>query len=193
MRGFRRGRARLPATFSSGPTVWSGVRSPGRDCGEFVAARHAPMLRAAFLLTGSQQDAEDLVQDALVRVVGRWARVSAADDPVAYADRMLVNAFLTGRRRRWHGEIPHADPPDAIGDGGYERVDERDRLRRALLALPARQRAAVVLRHYEQQSEAQTATVMGCSVGTVKSLTSRGLAALRTRLPADQPTTREVP
>lgn len=151
------------------------------------------MVRAAFLLTGSQHDAEDLVQDALVRIVGRWRRVAAADDPVAYANRILLNVFLSGRERRWRGEVPHASVPEEPGAGEYGRVDDRDRLRRALLTLPPRQRAAVVLRHYEQRSEAQTASSLGCSVGTVKSLTSRGLAQLRIRLEPDALAREEAP
>lgn len=158
-----------------------------------MAARHAPMVRAAFLLTGSQHDAEDLVQDALVRVIGRWKRVAAADDPVAYANRILLNVFLSGRERRWRGEVPHADVPEEPGGAGYGRVEDRDRLRRALVSLPPRQRAAVVLRHYEQRSEAETAALLGCSVGTVKSLTSRGLAGLRARLEPDARAREEAP
>lgn len=157
--------------------------APDRD--GFVAARQGSLLRAAYLLTGSQQDAEDLTQEALVRIVGRWRKVSRADDPVAYANRVLVNVFLSGRERRWRGEVPHAALPEVEGDAAYVRVDDRDRLRRALLALPPRQRAAVVLRHYEQRTEAETASLMGCSVGTVKSLTSRGLAGLRRGMAAE--------
>jgi RNA polymerase sigma-70 factor (sigma-E family) len=154
------------------------------------------MLRSAFLLCGSQTDAEDLAQDALVRVVQRWGRVSRSDDPVAYSNRILLNTFLSGRRRRWHGEVAHAAPPerpdDAVG-GGYGAVDDRDVLRRALMGLPPRQRAAVVLRHYQQMSEADAAALMGCSVGTVKSLTSRGIAALRAHTGALLPAGEELP
>jgi RNA polymerase sigma-70 factor (sigma-E family) len=159
----------------------SGKR-PAPDCAAFVAARQPALIRSAFLLCGSQQDAEDLVQETLVRVVQRWRRVCAADDPVAYTGRIQLNAFLSARGRRWHGEVPHAELPEGALVDDYDRVDDRDRLRRALLALPPRQRAAVVLRHYEQRSEADTATLMACSVGTVKSLTSRGLSSLRSAL-----------
>jgi len=141
------------------------------------------MLRSAFLLCGSRSDAEDLAQEALIRVVQRWGRVSRSDDPVAYSNRILLNTFLSGRRRRWHVEVSHASPPDVSDESSdYEAVDDRDVLRRALLSLPPRQRAAVVLRHYQQMSEADTARLMDCSVGTVKSLTSRGLVGLRTQL-----------
>ena len=149
---------------------------------QFVAAEHAGLLRAAYLLTGSQDAAEDLVQETLIRVLVHWRRVSRADSPAAYTRKMLLSAFLRGRQRAWHGEVPHDLLPERAHDSAYAVVDERDAICQALLALPPRQRAAVVLRHYEDQSEATTAHVMGCSVGTVKSLTSRGLAALRTSL-----------
>jgi RNA polymerase sigma-70 factor (sigma-E family) len=168
------------ATFRGAQQVEVGVtRLPVPDCAAFVAALQPALVRSAYLLCGSQQDAEDLVQETLVRIVQRWRRVAAAEDSAAYASRILLNVFLSGRARRWHGELPHAHLPETAGAGGYDRVEDRDRLRRALLALPPRQRAAVVLRHYEQRSEADTAVLMACSVGTVKSLTSRGLAALR--------------
>lgn len=174
------------ATFHPAQPVYTQVTASVPDRDTFVAARHGALVRAAYLLTGSQPDAEDLAQEALVRIVGRWRKVVRADDPVAYANRVLLNVFLSGRARRWRGEIPHAELPESEGDAGYRRVDDRDGLRRALLALPPRQRAAVVLRHYEQRSEADTATMLGCSVGTVKSLTSRGLATLRAEMSPQQ-------
>lgn len=147
----------------------------------FAAAEHARLVRAAFLLTGDAHAAQDLAHDALVRVLQKWSKVEAADDPAAYARRIMLNLFLTARRRSWRGEIPQAAVPDAPASGDEHAVaDDRDQLRRALAALPPRQRAAVVLRHYEQLTEAQTAVLLGCSVGNVKSLSSRGLAALRT-------------
>lgn len=92
---------------------------------------------------------------------------------------MLLNVFLRGRQRSWHTEIPHGLLPERPQDSPYAAVDLQDAVCRTLLTLPARQRAAVVLRHYEDRSEAETAHLMGCSVGTVKSLTSRGLKTLR--------------
>lgn len=151
---------------------------------QFVAAEQAALLRAAFLLTGSQEAAEDLVQETLTRVLVHWRRVSRAGSPQAYVRRMLMNVFLRGRQRAWHGEVPYAVLPEQPEESPYAAADERDLVRRVLLTLPPRQRAAVVLRHYEDRSEAQTAQLMGCSVGTVKSLTSNGLTALRSRLPA---------
>lgn len=166
------------ATFRPGRSIGVCVGDPE----QFVAAEQAALLRAAFLLTGSQDAAEDLVQETLIRVFVNWRRVSRADSPPAYVRRMLLSVFLRGRERSWHGEIPHGLLPELPGDAPYEAVDEQDAVRRALLTLPPRQRAAVVLRHYEDRSEADTASVMACSVGTVKSLTSRGLARLRDAL-----------
>lgn len=146
----------------------------------FAAAHHAQLVRSAYLLVGESHAAQDLAQDTLVQVLQKWRKVESADHPAAYARRVMLNLFLTGQRRRWHGETPSAELPDRPrADDPNAAADERDVLRRALRALPPRQRAAVVLRHYEQLSEAQTAHLLGCSAGTVKSLTSRGLAALR--------------
>lgn len=149
----------------------------------FLAQQQTGLLRAAYLLTGDSTRAQDLVQETFVRLLASWRQVERADVPEAYAQRVLLNTFLTGHRRRWHGELPHAELPDASGEQSpYAAVDDHDELRRALLSLPARQRAAVVLRHHQDLSEARTAELLGCSVGTVKSLTSRGLAALRVAL-----------
>lgn len=174
------------ATFGGVQRVGVGVD----DCEQFVAGQHAALSRAAFLLTGERDAAQDLVQETLIRVLVQWRRVARADVPEAYARRILLNTFLGGRRRAWHREQPQALLPDRPGEAGdYAAVDELDTLRRALLSLPPRQRAAVVLRHYEDRSEAQTAELLGCSVGNVKALTSRGLVALRLALGSPEETT----
>jgi RNA polymerase sigma factor (sigma-70 family) len=90
-----------------------------------------------------------------------------------------VRTALAWRRRRWHGEVPTSPLPDAAGGDAVTAIAGRDRLQRALLLVPPRQRAAVVLRFYEDLTEAETARVMGCSVGTVKSQTAKALARLR--------------
>lgn len=148
----------------------------------FLAAEHAALLRAAFLLTGEQASAQDLTQETFVRVLVQWKRVARADSPQAYTRRVMLNVFLAGQRRGWSREIAHEQLPDTGVLAPYAAVEDHEEVRRALLALPPRQRAAVVLRHYEDRSEAQTAELMGCSIGTVKSLTSRGLASLRLSL-----------
>ena len=154
-----------------------------------MTGQQPALLRAAYLLTGSSPAAQDLVQETLVRVLLQWRRVERADVPEAYARRIMLNLFLGARRRAWSGELPHAELPDTATVSTYDDVDARDQLRRALLAMPPRQRAAVVLRHYEDRSEAETAALMGCSVGNVKALTSRGLATLRAVMatPDDEP------
>ncbi len=148
----------------------------------FIRSQHAGLMKAAYLLTGQEASAQDLVQETLVRVVQHWRRVARADSPAAYVHRIMLNTFLGGRRRHWRGELPYADPPVQDSDAPDAAVAERDRLARALLTLPPRQRAAVVLRHYQDLSEARTAELLGCSTGNVKALTSRGLAALRAQL-----------
>jgi RNA polymerase sigma-70 factor (sigma-E family) len=146
------------------------------ECEQFLRREYPALARAAWLLTGDRTAAEDLVQETAVRVVLQWRRVARADAPGAYVRRVMLNAFLGGRRRSWHGELPTAELPES---GRTEERDDREALRRALLALPPRQRAAVVLRHWEDRTEAETAALLGCSTGNVKALTSRGLAALR--------------
>ncbi|MCR6031203.1 SigE family RNA polymerase sigma factor [Nocardioides sp. zg-579] len=149
---------------------------------EFVVARRGALLRTAYLLTGSHEDAEDLVQVALVKVVPHWARI--ADRPEPYVRRVLARESVSRwRRRRWR-EVSTAEPPEvrALGDGAGEASD-RDLLRSALAALPPRQRAVIVLRYYEDLTEQQTAEALGVAVGTVKSQAREGLARLRALVP----------
>ena len=144
---------------------------------------HAPSLcRGAFLLTGDRHLAEDLVQTALAKVASRWGRIVAEGDPTPYVRTVMVRTAIAWRRRRWLGEVPTSPLPEATDADHTGGVDRRERLRLALLAVPRRQRAALVLRFYDDLSEAETARVMGCSVGTVKSQTAKGLARLRTLL-----------
>lgn len=156
------------------------------DFAEFAAARQSHLLRAAYLLTGDRDAAQDLAQETLVRLLMAWPRVRAADDPFAYSRRTMLNLYLRSRRRRWHGERPQEILPERPAPDDHARADQRDLLNRALATLPPRQRAAVVLRQFEDLSEAETAQVMRCSTGTVKSLTSRGLSALRRHLTQTQ-------
>jgi RNA polymerase sigma-70 factor (sigma-E family) len=148
----------------------------------FVRQHGQGLCRAALLLTGDRHLAEDLVQTALAKVAGRWDRVVAKGDPLPYVRTVVVRTAIAWRRRRWHGEVPTSPLPETSHTDQERAVDGRDRLRRALLLVPPRQRAALVLRFYEDLSEADTAAVMGCSVGTVKSQTAKGLARLRTLL-----------
>jgi RNA polymerase sigma-70 factor (sigma-E family) len=139
------------------------------------------MLRAAWLLTGGDWAlAEDLVQSALGEVWRNWARVAVMDAPEAYAHKVMVNTFLRWRGRRWTGEIASAEIPESSADtGGFHRVDSRVSLRKALGELTPKQRAVIMLRYFEDRSEADTAAIMGCSVGTVKSQAAKAIARLR--------------
>jgi RNA polymerase sigma-70 factor (sigma-E family) len=145
----------------------------------FVREHSRSLARSAFLLTGDRQLAEDLVQTALAKVALRWSRVVAKGDPAPYVRVVVVRTAIAWRRRRWHAEVPTSPLPDAASRDGFTTLAGRDRLQRALLLVPPRQRAAVVLRFYEDLSEAETARVMGCSVGTVKSQTAKALTRLR--------------
>lgn len=156
--------------------------SEREDFEEFVAARQSSLLRTAYLLTGHRQDAEDLVQVALVKAVPHWHRIT--DNPEAYVRRMLVRENISRwRRRRWR-EVSVDSHEDAV-QGGTPTDDVASRLSlcRALAQLAPRQRAVLVLRYLEDLDVAQTAEALGVSVGTVKSQTRDALARLRTVAP----------
>ncbi|MFI6506540.1 SigE family RNA polymerase sigma factor [Streptosporangium sp. NPDC050855] len=148
---------------------------------EFLAARSTALLRTAILVCGaSPHDAEDLVQNALEKVYRHWSRIRH-DNPESYARRVVVNAAINvSRRRRVIQEITFARPPETAVDA--PDVDLRDALLAELRRLPARMRAVLVLRYWEDLSENETATLMGCSAGTVKSQAARGLARIRERM-----------
>lgn len=149
---------------------------------EFVAARSASLLRTAYLVVGDYQLAQDLVQESLVKTYMAWRRLRDVRNAEAYARQVLVTTSISWRRRRSYGERPVDVMPDvAVGDMADAVAAEAD-LWVQLHALPPRQRAAVVLRYCEDLSEAQTAELMGCSVGSVKRSASHGLAKLRDRM-----------
>ncbi|MGI8696198.1 MAG: SigE family RNA polymerase sigma factor [Mycobacteriales bacterium] len=151
---------------------------------DYVEANQAALRRRAVLLTGDPDTAEDLVQTALMRVWPHWNRIDAAHG--AYIATTMTRTFLSWRGRRWHGEAPTAELPERESTADpYAAADLRDQLARLLPGLPARQRATVVLRFYDDLTEAQTAEALGCSVGTVKSQTSRAITRLRAALAAD--------
>ena len=147
----------------------------------FAAASSPALLRSAYLLCLDRALAEDLVQTALARLYVAWPRLSRRGALHAYAKQIVVRAFLDERRRPWRREHPAVALPET-GTDPYGAVDERDRLRRAVALLPARQRAVVVLRVWEELSVAETAAALGISDGAVKSQLSRGIAALRTAM-----------
>jgi RNA polymerase sigma-70 factor (sigma-E family) len=154
----------------------------GRDTEflEFVVAHRGRMLRTARLLAGGDQHwAEDVVQTALTKLYVHWGKVRSSEGPVRYADRILVNAFIDERRRLWRQrETSTAEFADADPSPGPDQAD-RLTLLAALAELPRRQRAVVVLRYFRDLSVSTVAELMGCSEGTVKSQTARGLQTLR--------------
>lgn len=149
---------------------------------EFVSARGAALSRAAYLLTGDHQSAEDLVQDTYVVLVRRWQR-SGSVDPEAYVRRILYSRFVDGWRRRRLVELPWASPPDVPGRDDVGAAGDRLILRNALNRLTPRQRAVLVLRFYEDLTETQAAAVLGVSPNTVKSQTRVALQRLRELAP----------
>src|SRR5579859_7503973 len=147
-----------------------------------LGERGQQLMRAAIALTGSRADGEDLLQAALERLVQNWRRVES--DPEGYLRRTLYNLAADGwrRRGRWRGRLAEfRSQARAAGQGGEDIavVDLRDTLVRLLQQLPPRQRAVVVLRYWEQRTEAETAELLGCTEGTVKSAAARGLRRLR--------------
>jgi RNA polymerase sigma-70 factor (sigma-E family) len=151
----------------------------------FVLARSDQLLGTGYLLAGDLVEAEDLVQEALLQVARRWHKVRRMDHPAAYARRILVNAAIDGARQRGRrrSELATApgleDQPDHRAERALRAVDTQTVLQAALARLPARQRAVIVLRYWEDLPAADVAAVLGCSVGTVTSTASRGLARLR--------------
>ena len=152
----------------------------------FVAGSGSRLLRTAYLLTGDQRAAEDLLQDTLLRIWSRWSRVRAADHPLAYARRVLVTTSVSrwrALRTRTAGERLVAHPPETRAAEPAERDDE---LWQAVLSLPPRQRAVMVLGYYEDLTDADAAEVLGCAVGTVKSQRAKALRTLRATLAEEE-------
>lgn len=145
----------------------------------FVATRQRQLQRTAWLLTGDWAAAEDLVQSALAKTWRHWRRVRSAEDPDAYVRRIIVNSFANGWRRRWRGEEPTDPIPEQAMPDVADDLSVRISVQAALQHLSRRQRTVVVLRYFDDLTEAQTANVLGCAVGTVKSTTGRALERLR--------------
>jgi RNA polymerase sigma-70 factor (sigma-E family) len=153
--------------------------TPDEEFAAFMADASPTLAHTAWLLTGDEHLAEELVQEALTRTYLAWHRVRRRD-PHAYARRVLVGRRVTDRARRSR-EPSYAPPalPDGAAEGGERTVIDRDRLVRALATLTPRQRRIVVLRHLVGLSEQEVAHDLGVSLGTIKSTASRGLAQLR--------------
>lgn len=151
---------------------------------DYFVPRLPGLLRFAYLLTGDFGEAEDLTQTALARTFRVWKRVRSHDRPDAYVRRVMVNANARRFRRRRPPQVLVAQPPDRP-DRSSElgAVEDRAGLAQALASLPPRQRAVVVLRYCEDLADTEVASLLRCSVGTVKSQASRGLAKLRAHRP----------
>jgi RNA polymerase sigma-70 factor (sigma-E family) len=161
---------------------------------EMVDAHARALLRTAYLLTGDAHLAEDLLQTALVKTWTRWRSIRDTDRAAAYVTRVMATTCTGWWRRRWRAEVPTRDLPEVTAAAdAYAGVDRRDEIGRALAVLTPRQRATVVLRFYEDLPEAEVATALGCSVGTVKSTTSRALASLRDAMAARPAPTAQRP
>lgn len=149
------------------------------EFGQFAAARGGSLCRTAYLLTGDWQAGEDLVQEALTRTYLRRRRLRGEAALEPYARKVMVSLFLTSRRRRWHRELPHADLPEQAFNGSLEVIENRHGLWPALMELSPQQRAVLVLRYFEDLTEADIAVVLGCTPGAVKTHAARGLDRLR--------------
>jgi len=151
---------------------------------EFAVARLPGLVRFAAVLTGERALADDVVQETLIRASARWDKIGGLDRPEQYVRKMVVNEFLSWRRRSWRqvpagsgGDVDDRRSPDhATGHA------ERDALLTEIAKLPRRQRAVLVLRYYEGLSDAEIAEAVGCKPGTVRGYASRALAALRVEL-----------
>ena len=162
------------------------MRSTSRDpadFADFVTARSAALHRAAYLMVGDVALAQDLVQEALTKTYVAWPKLRDKANAEAYTRKAITTTAISWfRRKAWSSERVVERLPEHGTDDHADRVTQQSALWSALLELPVRQRAAIVLRYYEDLTEAQTAEVMGCALGTVKSQVSSGMATLRDRL-----------
>jgi RNA polymerase sigma-70 factor (sigma-E family) len=150
---------------------------------DFVTTRSGALHRAAYLMVGDVGLAQDLVQEALTKTYVAWPRLRDTANAEAYTRKVITNTAITWfRKKGWYGEQPAGELPERTDDGHADQVAARTSLMDALAQLPPRQRAAIVLRFYDDLTEAQTAAAMDCAVGTVKSQVSAGLAKLRALL-----------
>jgi RNA polymerase sigma-70 factor (sigma-E family) len=155
---------------------------------EFARAQAGPLRRSAYLLCGDWHLADDLVQATLIKMHRAWPRVVRTDRPVSFARKTLLRCWLDERRRPWRRREQRVDTLPDSADGladpalAAQRGDLRVELFRVLSGMPPRQRAVLVLRYFEALSVAETAEALGCSEGTVKSQTARGLAAMKAAL-----------
>ncbi|GAA4637758.1 SigE family RNA polymerase sigma factor [Actinoallomurus vinaceus] len=156
---------------------------------EFAVAKLPALLRFAAVLTGDRALAEDAVQEVLIRAHERWNKIGGLDRPELYVRKMVVNEFLSWRRRSWR-LVPAGrgtDMDDRASPDHASGLAERDALLAEIGKLPGRQRAVLALRYYEGLSDAEIAEVVGCKPGTVRGYASRALARLRVELTTESP------
>ncbi len=156
---------------------------------DFAGERADALLRYAYVLTGNPHDAADLVQEGLVRLRGSWPRVRRKQDPESYVRTTMTRLHINAWRRRRREHLTWDPPEQASGDDPFTKADDEAELWEQLSRLPRRQRAVLVLRYYEELSDAEIAEILGISRGTVRSQASRALSKLRstatTALPAN--------
>jgi RNA polymerase sigma-70 factor (sigma-E family) len=179
---------------------WLTGKSAQKQFDEFVDEVTDDLIRTGYLLTWDLAETEDLVQETLFRLSRHWTRVRGMDYPIAYARRVLVNLVIDGkvRRGRRNEELrPVGDnfegPVDESAPLALRVLEDASEFRAVLAALPRRQRTIIVLRYWTDLREAEIALLLGCSVGTVKSTLSRGVAQLRQRAGSDEPRGHALP
>lgn len=168
---------------TAGVMAMSGTTARDADFEQWMLARQPALMRTAWALTGNPHDAADLLQTSLAKVYLGWDRVSRADSVDAYARRILVNEHTSLWRRAFKKREYATDTLPEVATSDRHDEGESRLLWEFVQTLSPKQRAVVVLRYYEELSEAETADVLGVSVGTVKSQCSRALASLRSRAP----------
>ena len=170
----------------AGVTMGSRTRTRDEEFSAYMAARQPSLIRTAYLLTGDRHQAEDLVQTSLAKLYLAWDKVRDRESVDGYVRRILVNENNSLWRRAWkRKEVTTDEVPEQAHVTDRHDHGERSALWDFVQKLPKKARAVVVLRYYEELTEAETADLLGISVGTVKSQTSRALAALRERAPQE--------
>ena len=181
-------------TWQTGTVAAMKTSDKDADFADYMAARQPGLLRTAYLLTGDRHTAEDLVQTSFAKLYLSWERVQNRESVDAYLRRILVNENNSLWRRAWkRREVSTDEVPDRVA--GTDRHDhgESAALWRFVQGLPKKQRAVIVLRYYEELSEAETAEVLGVAVGTVKSQASRALASMRKQVTSQPMITQDGP
>jgi RNA polymerase sigma-70 factor (sigma-E family) len=155
---------------------------------EFAASRLPALLAFATVLSGQRATAEDIAQEVLIRAYHKWDQIGSMDRPDLYVRKMIMNEFLSWRRRSWR-LIPSGDPDqDQPVTADYATGHaEQNAMLAQIMGLPRRQRAVLVLRYYEDRSDAEIAELLGCTPGSVRAYASRALARLRIEMRPGQP------